>query len=317
MTEASGSMKSDRVLIVGGAGFVGRHLVESLAPRCQEVVVASRSETHLPGTRALPVDLSQYEAVRQLLHDVRPTVVFNLAGRRPASAAEDPRETIDLNLLGAVELVYESTLLGVRRVVLVGSAEEYGDQAMPVSEDAPLRPHSTYGASKAAMTLHALALHRASNAPVVVVRPFSIYGPGAPLHMFVAEAVDCAARGVPFQMTDGAQRRDLIHVTDVVRGLLAAASVPEAVGGVYNLGSGASHSMKDVAQALWRISATTAELQVGRRAKPAGDLKETCANIDRARNILGWQPGVSLEEGLRTTWLAARRRTREDLDCLR
>ena len=177
---------------------------------------------------------------------------------------------------------------------------------MPVDEAAPLRPGSFYGASKAAMTTHAMALHGLNGAPVVVVRPFSVYGPGAPKPMFLAEAVECAARGVVFQMTDGAQRRDFIYVTDVVRGLLAAATASGAVGGVFNLGSGVSHSMRDVAQALWRVSGTTAELQIGTRPKPIGDLKETRANIDRARNILGWEPRVGLDEGLRLTWLAAK-----------
>ena len=109
-------------------------------------------------------------------------------------------------------------------------------------------------------------------------------------------------------MTDGVQRRDLIHVADVVEGLLAAAAATDAEGKVFNLGSGTSHSMRDVAMALWRISGTPSELQIGARPKTPGDLKETLANIDRAWRILGWQPRVSLEEGLRSTWLAAAQR---------
>jgi len=258
----------------------------------------------------LKTDLAQPGEIARLLDEVRPTTVFNLAGRRRAAEDADTRTTLEINLLAAVNLARQATDRGASRIVLLGSAEEYGDQPMPVDEAVPLKPASLYGASKAAMTLHALALRGLTGAPVVVVRPFSVYGPGAPRHMFLAEALDCAARGVPFQMTDGAQRRDFIYVADVVRGLLAAGSAPGAVGGVFNLGSGVSHSMRDVAEALWRVSGTSAELQIGARPKTIGDLKETCANIDRARTILGWEPRVGLDEGLRLTWLAAKAASR-------
>lgn len=301
-------MNFARVLIIGGSGFIGRRLVATITPLCGQVVTAHRG-TPSVGTGAVEVDVTRVEEMRALVRDSRPTIVFNLAGRRPAAAEEDPRKTIDLNLLAAIELLRECTVRDVSRVVLVGSAEEYGDQATPVSEDAPLRPRSIYGASKAAMTLHALALHAAMRAPVVVVRPFSVYGPGAPLHMFVAEAADCAARGVPFRMTEGLQRRDLIHVDDVVAGLIAAATVPDVEGKVFNLGRGESHAMRDVAEMLWRISETSAELQIGARPSHPGDLAETRANINRARAALNWQPGISLEDGLRSTWAAVQQKT--------
>lgn len=300
-------LDGSRVLVTGGTGFVGQHLVQALVSTGKEVFVASRNAAKLAGVQIVPGDLAQPGEVARLLEAVRPNVVFNLTGRRSKASTDQVAETIRINLMVAIELVTESLRRAVRKIILVGSAEEYGDQIMPVSEDAALKPRSIYGASKAAMTLHALALYETSRAPVIVVRPFSVYGPGAPRHMFVAEAADCAARGVAFQMTDGIQKRDLVHVTDVVQGLLAAAVVPEAVGKVFNLGTGVSHSMRDVAEALWRLSGTSAALQIGARAKPPGDLKETCANIDRARSMLGWLPRVELEDGLRSTWLAASR----------
>ena len=300
------STGTQRVLVTGGGGFIGRHLVDALLADGQDVAIASRHAVERVGARIFSVDLTRPDEIGRLLDEIRPTTVFNLAGQRESASSADHRTPIDINLVAAMDLARKAADRGSNRIILLGSAEEYGDQPMPVDELAALRPASLYGASKAAMTLHAMALRTLNAAPVVVVRPFSVYGPGAPKNMFLTEAADCAARGAPFRMTDGQQRRDFIYVTDVVRGLLLAASAPTAVGEVFNLGCGVSHSMKDVAEALWRISGTSAELQIGARAKPAGDLKETCANIERARNILGWQPHIGLEEGLRLTWLAAK-----------
>lgn len=304
MSAGAETARLDRVLITGGSGFIGRHLASELRRYGAQVLVTTRPRGARTDEAAVAVDLREPAAVTQLLKSVRPSVVFHLAGRRPLAATEDVGETIGVNVVAAVRLLRESARVGVARVVLVGSAEEYGDQAMPVSEEAALAPRTIYGASKAAMTLHALALHRSEGAPVTVARPFSVYGPGAPLSMFVAEAMDRASRGLPFEMTEGTQRRDLIHVDDVVAGLIAAARSPAAAGEVFNLGSGTSHALRDVAQTIWRISGATGELRIGARPKPPGDLKETLARIDKAERVLNWRPRLGLEEGLRATWLA-------------
>lgn len=301
---ADPGVRLDRVLITGGAGFIGSHLAAELRRHGAQVLVAMRPGTKVNDDAAVAVDLRDGAAVAGLLDSLRPSVVFNLAGRRPLSPTEDPEETIGLNLIAAMRVLRESARVGVGRVVLVGSAEEYGDQAMPVSEEAALAPRTIYGASKAAMTLHALALHRSTSAPVTVVRPFSVYGPLSPLSMFVAEAMDRASRGLPFDMTEGTQRRDLIHVDDVVTGLIAAARIPAAEGEVFNLGSGVSHGLRDVAEAIWKISGASGALRIGARPKPPGDLMETRADVDKARRLLGWTPRITLEEGLRSTWLA-------------
>ena len=306
---AEDATRFSRVLVTGGTGFLGRPLVEALVPIAGQIVVAARSSALVPsGVRSSVTDLAREGASTSLVQETRPDTVFHLAGRRPASAGEPASATLGLNTLAAVELMTVCADLGVSRLVLVGTADEYGDQAVPVSEDAPLRPITIYGASKAAASLHALALHRSHGLPVVIVRPFSVYGPGAPASMFLAEAVDCAVRGEPFRMTHGTQRRDFVFVDDVVRGVLAAASAERAVGRAFNLGSGESHRLRDVAERLWAISGTRALLLVGARPAPAGDLLETRADTTAATRILAWSASVSVDEGLARTLAAHRAR---------
>lgn len=296
----------DRVLVIGGTGFLGRHLVKALLPQSSDVIVASRAAApQEAGVKSLAVDLAKPASAYDLVREVRPTTVFYLAGVRPQTPDGNPRGTAEINLIAPAEVLRASSERNVERIVLLGSAEEYGDQPCPTDEDAPLCPTTAYGASKAAMSIHALTLHRATQTPVVIMRPFSVYGAGAPRTMFIAEAMDCAARGLPFSMTHGAQRRDFVYVDDIVDGLVAGASVREAVGQAFNLGTGISHSLRDVAHQIWAISGTRAALKMGTKAPAMGDLAETRADNRRARLTLGWQPRVSLSEGLRRTWLAA------------
>ena len=124
--------KSTCTLIIGGGGFIGRHLLARLVSRNERVVVASRKPGDLPGALVYPVDILESSAVSQLLDRVKPTTVINLAARRPAGPSYEFRETIELNVLAVLGLMEECVSREIGRVVLVGSAEEYGDQAVPV-----------------------------------------------------------------------------------------------------------------------------------------------------------------------------------------
>src|SRR5262249_58147072 len=139
----------------------------------------------------------------------------------------------------------ESRKNGVRRIVIAGSAEEYGSQAGPLNERLSLKPSTGYGISKALATKHALALNAREGCPVVVVRPFSVYGPGQPREMFVAQAVEAAVRGVPFKMSIGEQKRDLVFVADVARGLIRAAMTPRIEGKVINRATGLPYRLRE------------------------------------------------------------------------
>src|SRR5262249_20732714 len=160
---------------------------------------------------------------------------------------------------------------------------------------------STYGASMAASAQFARALHASQGCPVVVLRLFSVYGPEQPAEMFVAQAIACAVRGEPFEMTEGRQRRDLVYVNDVVTALLAAAQAPGVEGKVIHVGSGQAHALRDVAQLIWRLSESEAPLRIGARPAPAEELHDTWADITLARRLLNWYPEVDLEAGLGAT----------------
>jgi nucleoside-diphosphate-sugar epimerase len=150
-------------------------------------------------------------------------------------------------------------------------------------------------------TNQAIAMHARDGCAVVVVRPFSVYGPGQPRDMFIAQAIDSALRNVEFKMTRGEQKRDLIFVDDVVSGLIAAASALGIDGCVINLGSGECHRLREVAELVWKLTGTNAPLLIGARTAREADLYDTWADITLARRLLEWEPRVDLEDGLRRT----------------
>lgn len=297
------------ILITGAGGFIGGHLVRSLVGAGTMPVLLSRSNAtdekfdDIRGRfRTAQADLTDAYSVRKVILEEKPATIIHLAGtrgrkdRRGAQAACE-----ELNMEATLRLVESAMFAGVGRIVTVGSAEEYGDQSGPLNESLPLRPRTPYGISKARATELALKMYAERGCPVVIVRPFSVYGPDQPKDMFVAEAIDSAVRNITFRMSLGKQRRDLIFVSDVVRGLIAAASVEGIDGRVINLGTGRAYPLRDVAEMIWKITGTEALLAVGARPTPQEELHDTWADITIARQLLDWEPRVGLETGLRET----------------
>lgn len=311
----------ERVAITGGTGFIGGHLVRALlALGCRPILLArsakkedSFADLH-NRVQWAQVDLSEPNSVWGALQEFKPSAVIHLAGALGRGDVYSAAVACaEVNVAATVRLLDAAMQAKVRRIVIIGSAEEYGDQDGPLHEELPMLPVSPYGIAKASATNFARALHTKAGCPVVVARPFSAYGPGQPCSMFVAQAVDAAVRNLPFRMSHGEQRRDLVFVEDVARGLIAAASAPGIEGSVINLGSGQAHRLRDVARLIWKLTGTAAPLLIGARPAAMEQLYNTWADVKLANRLLKWGPQVELENGLRQTILWARGELAQEL----
>jgi len=295
-----------RVLVTGGAGFVGSHLVDLLAPANEVTVLDDMSV----GT---PSNLSSSPHVNVLTADVRDRasveaavkqadVIFHLAVVCLRVSIPDPMASHLVNDLGTLNLLLAARDSSLQRFVYVSSSEVYGSaMRVPMDEQHPLNPATPYAAAKLAGEAYALSFHRTYGVPATVVRPFNVYGPrehvdgtsGEVIPRFVARAMADKPLVV---FGEGLQTRDFTWVGDTVRGILMAAECDELVGDRVNIARGQEVSVLDVAKLVQEVVGTRSPIQ--HQAERPGDVRRHLAGVERARSRLGFDARVSIGEGL-------------------
>jgi UDP-glucose 4-epimerase len=301
-----------RVLVTGGAGFIGSHLVRALLERGDAVRVLDNFSTgnraNLQGlegeVEVIEGELRSYERVHRAVRGCE--LVFH-QGALPSvpRSLQDPLTTTAVNVEGTLNVLLAARDEGVRRVVFASSSSVYGNQdSLPLSEQARPDPISPYGVAKLAAERFCVSFSRVYPLETVALRYFNVFGPrqdprseyAAVVPRFISEAA--AGRPVPIY-GDGEQRRDFTYVANVVEANLLAAEAPDGNGAVLNIATGQSVSVNELAEAVARTLGRTVE----RRHLPPrpGEVRASWADVSAARALLGWRPRVGLEEGLRLT----------------
>ncbi len=289
------------VFITGATGFIGSSLIRILRRGEAEVQALV-----LPGEAdSLPPDIPSYEgdvgdavAVKSALMQARPDVFMHLAAvglRTPNLSFQEACRVNVGGVLNALSAIRDHPT--VRRLVLVGSAHEYGARRA----DDSLDPFSVYSASKAAAWAFARAAYNAWGAPVVWVRPFQVYGPGQRTEALIPAVIASALSGEDFAMTSGEQQRDFIFVDDICRGLIAAATVPDIEGRVLDLGTGTLRTVRAVVERLWALMDAEGTIHAGVLPYRPGEVPAIPADVARTYRLTGWRAQVSLADGLRRT----------------
>jgi UDP-glucose 4-epimerase len=303
-----------KMCVTGAAGFIGGHLAEALLREGHEVCglddfsSGKRENAALlsryPGFTLVEGSIADPEATRRAVSGA--TWVFHLAAipSVPLSMAE-PERTNAVNVGGTVNVLETARKAGVKRVVLACSCAAYGDgPEQPKHEGLIPRPMSPYAAQKIAGELYAQTYARAYGLPCVALRFFNVYGPRQdPKSEYAAAIPRFTTRLLsgqrPIVFGDGLQTRDFVHVEDVVRANLLAATSEKAPGEVINVASGKSSSLIDLIATLKEvIGPSVSQLEIEHQAPRAGDLRESSADISKARDVLGYEPQVQLTQGL-------------------
>jgi UDP-glucose 4-epimerase len=289
---------AQKMLVTGASGFIGSHLCRRLRDAGAEVHAISRTERIGGGTglRWWRGDLADLDAVRQIVNATRPEVVFHLASHVVgAREREQVMPTFRANLMSAVNVMIAASEAGCRRVVLTGSLEE------PEDGDAGAVPCSPYAAAKWAATGYGRMFHALYQLDVVTLRVFMVYGPGQQdLRKLIPYVTLALLRGELPTLGSGQRQVDWIYVDDVVEGFVAAAQANGCAGKTVDIGSGKLVSIRVVVEHLSRLINPDIELQFG--ALPERPLERVrVADTARTQAMIGWQPTVSLEKGLKQT----------------
>jgi UDP-glucose 4-epimerase len=291
------SLRDAHVLITGGAGFIGSHLVRRLVDEGADVhVLTSEVSSLYPGRlfdlknkitihEGNVVDRSAMDTVAR---NVKPAVVFHMAAfTHVGKSWHRVDECIQTNVQGTVSLLEALDQVGYERFLNFGTSEIYGDIPAPFREDAIVNPISPYAVSKYAAERFCRMFHRSYGWPLVMIRPFNAYGRGL--------------RGDELAMTQGRQTREFNYVEDLADGFVRAALAPNIEGEVINIGCGEDISMRDLATTILDLMGNPITPKFGAlQERPAEIMEMRCDNT-KAQTLLGWKPAHSLEDGLRET----------------
>ena len=298
-------------LVTGGAGFIGSHLSDALARRGHGVRVADNLVTgkrsnldHVPGVEFLEGDLADPAFARRAVDGVQYVLHQAAIPSVPRSVA-DPVTSHRANVDATLNVLVASREAGVKRLVFAGSSAAYGNTpTLPKREDMPTNPLSPYALQKVVGEQYLQMFTRLYGLETVSTRYFNVFGPrqdpSSPYSGVISVfATALLEKRSPTIYGDGGQTRDFTYVDNVVDGVLRACEAPAASGEVINVATGGRISLNDLFRAMRAIVGGSVELDY--MASRAGDVQDSQADISKAKRLLGYEPSVSFEEGLRRT----------------
>jgi NAD dependent epimerase/dehydratase len=310
----------NKILVTGAGGFIGAHLTEKLMAGGHEVrafihynSMGSRGNLELSSCKNEVEfhegDIRDFDSVNRAMKGC--DSVFHLAALIgiPYSYVS-PLAYVKTNIEGTYNVLENARRFETRNVIIVSTSETYGTaQYVPIDERHPLVPQSPYAASKSAAEQLALAYHRSFGTRVKVVKPFNVYGPRQSARAIVPTIITQALTGDRIFLGALQPTRDLTYVADMIEGFVKIAHAQACTGLVTNLGTGLEISVGELAKKILSIMGKNMDVATDpRRVRPQeSEVERLCADISRARQLIGWKPGVAFADGLRMTidWVAA------------
>jgi len=304
-------LEGTKVLLTGGTGFLGHHIARALLDREADVTLLIQPHEKTWRLERIGAKINQVKCrltsrdeTRSAVQKVQPGVIIHLAGRmerrRDLSILDD---LLGHHVASTVNLIRAADQKTTRLVINTGTSEEYGEQDDPFVETLPADPVSPYSATKASATAMATYLSKAIGIPVITMRPFITYGPAQLHDTLIPFLIKGVLQRKNVELTAGLQYRDFVFVDDLVACYLATIDKAETFTGpeIFNVGSGKKIQIREVIETIANLLDGQEYLKIGARPMRAGEPASMIADIQKAKETLGWEPVVPLNEGLKKT----------------
>ncbi len=310
-----------RVLVTGAGGFIGSHLSEKLVELGAEVncFIRYNSRNDWGLIELLPPhikdklvivkgDLKDSDCIRKSIKDI--DIIFHLGSviAIPYSYV-NPRDVVETNVIGTLNVLSAASENDIEKIVHTSTSEVYGTaKYVPIDEEHPLQGQSPYSASKISADKIAESFYLSYGMPISIIRPFNTYGPRQSARAIIPSLMSQILGNDEVTLGSTNPTRDFTYVSDTVKGFIMIAESPKSIGEVINIGSGKEISIGDLTSKIISIVGKNVKIAVDEnRIRPIkSEVGRLCANNEKAKRLLGWQPRVSLEEGLRSTcdWIS-------------
>lgn len=301
----------NRLLVVGGNGFIGRHVVAhavALGWSVTSLCLSAAPDKFLPSVTYLVADITDAAALNRTLARCSFEYVVNCSGYIDHTPFfQGGREILETHFNGVLNLAELLDRDALKGFVNIGSSDEYGSAPAPQIETQRELPISPYSLGKVASTHFLQMLWRTENFPATTLRLFLTYGPGQGALRFLPQIISGCLKGITFPVSEGAQLRDFCYVDDTIEAIFAALKAPQARGQLFNVGSGQPVSIRDMVDRI-RVMIGQGKPEYGRVPYRSGENMALYPDVSKAKTLLGWSPVTSLDVGLANTiqWVRER-----------
>lgn len=300
--------KYKKILITGGAGFIGANFVYKFLELGCNVSILERKEANFWRIEKVKSkidlyspNLTNYDEVEEVILKIKPEIVIHFAAYGAyQKSQQDLKATVDTNIIGSINLINACNKIGVECFVNTGSSSEYGIKEKPMEENDVLESDNLYGITKSAITQYGQMMANKFNFPIVTIRPFAVYGYFEEKERLIPSIIRACLANNTLELSRPDSVRDFIFIEDLIDGYIAVIkNIKKVKGEIFNLGAGKQNTVDEVVNMVKKITGSKITPIYGKTKIAQTEPKIWVANVSKAKNILKWVPKYSLEKGLK------------------